>query len=434
MTKLQNSESELTKKEKDENFIHKIEKQISKSQFELIEDYLSENYDFRYNEISNEVESRKKNEVEFKQLNENNIYRELQRGNYKISQANLAVILRSDFVETYNPFKEYFETLPEWDNKTDHIETLANYVRATDQVRFNYHFKKMLVRVVACALIDQVFNKQAFILVGVGEKNQNSGKSTYSRFLCPPYLADYITEVFSPDKDGQISLSENLFINLDELASLSKYEINQLKSSFSKDKVKIRRPFEKKATTSPRRASFIGSTNKAEFLTDETGSVRWLCFEVIEIDWDYKTTIDINLVWAQAYFLFKSNIFKYNLSFEDIKTNDTANRQFQKQTPEMELISDKYEPGTALNHDRFMTPFELANLLHAENTTNYKFTNENVGRALVQLGFERVQKRIGGSDPTRGYYIKYKYSSLNTVNILATPTTNDLPLTNDLPF
>ena len=300
MTKLINSEPEISKKEKDDNFIHKIEKQISKSQFELIEDYLSENYDFRYNEISNEVESRKKNEVEYKQLNENNIYRELQRGNYKMAQATLAVILRSDFVETYNPFKEYFETLPDWDNKTDHIETLANYVRATDQVRFNYHFKKMLVRVVACALIDQVFNKQAFILVGVGEKNQNSGKSTYSRFLCPPYLADYITEVFSPDKDGQISLSENLFINLDELASLSKYEINQLKSSFSKDKVKIRRPFEKKATTSPRRASFIGSTNKAEFLTDETGSVRWLCFEVIEIDWDYKTTIDINLVLSKV--------------------------------------------------------------------------------------------------------------------------------------
>jgi len=432
MTNLQNPDT-ATKKETDENFINKIEKQISKSQFELIEDYLSENYDFRYNEISNEVESRKKPEMEFRQLNENNIYRELQRGNYKISQANLAVILRSDFVETYNPFKEYFQNLPEWDKETDHIEALANYVKATDQTRFNYQFKKMLVRVVACALIDQVFNKQAFILVGVGEKNQNSGKSTFSRFLCPPTLEDYITEVFSPDKDGQISLSENLFINLDELASLSKYEINQLKSSFSKDKVKIRRPFEKKATTSPRRASFIGSTNKAEFLTDETGSVRWLCFEIIEIDWDYKTKINIDSVWAQAYFLYKEN-FKYNLSFDDIKTNDQANRKFQKQTPEMELISAKYEPATALNHDKFITPFELSNILHGENSTNYKFTSENVGKALVQLGFERAQKRINGSYPTSGYYIKYKTDSLNTLNIPTTLTTIELSDINDLPF
>ena len=419
MTKLQNLEASITNREKEDNFIKEIEKQISKSQFELIEDYLLKNYDFRYNEISNEVESRKKTETEFKPLNENNIYRELQRGNYKISQANLAVILRSDFVETYNPFKQYFEELPQWDIGLDFIEELANFVKATDQTRFNYQFKKMLVRVVACALIDQVFNKQAFIFVGVGEKNQNSGKSTFSRFLCPPILEDYITEVFSPDKDGQISLSENLFINLDELASLSKYEINQLKSSFSKDKVKIRRPFEKKATTSPRRASFIGSTNKAEFLTDETGSVRWLCFEVLEIDWNYKTLIDINKVWAQAYSLFKDG-FKYNLSFEDIKTNDQANRIFQKSTPEMELIIQKYELGTALNHDKFITPFELACNLQNELVTNYKFTSENVGRALVHLGFERVQKRIESSNPVSGYYIKYKISdSLNT------PATND---------
>ena len=408
-----------------DKILSEVKINTSKSQFELIEDYLSENYDFRYNEISNEVESRKKNEFEFNPLNENNIYRELQRGNYKISQANLAVILRSDFVETYNPFRQYFENLPEWDKETDYIENLANFVKANDQTRFNYHFKKMLVRVVACALIDQIFNKHAFILVGVGEKNQNSGKSTLSRFLCPPVLDGYITETFSPDKDGQISLAENLFINLDELASLSKYEINQLKSSFSKDKVKIRRPFEKKATTSPRRASFIGSTNKAEFLTDETGSVRWLCFEIVGINWDYKLLIDINKVWAQAYYLFTSD-FKYNLSFDDIKINDQANRQFQKSTPEVELISTKYEPGTALNHDKFITPFELANILTNECTTNYKFTAENVGKALTYLSFERVQKRIDGSNPVSGYYINYKISKSPT-----TLTTNE---NNPLPF
>ncbi len=397
----------------------------SKSAFELIEDYLSDNYVFRYNEISNEVESRKNNEFEFKPLNENNIYRELQRGNYRISQANLAVILRSDFVDTYNPFKQYFEDLPEWDKENDYIENLANFVTATDQTRFNYHFKKMMVRVVSCALIDHIFNKHAFILVGVGANNQNSGKSTFSRFLCPPTLADYITEAFSPDKDGQITLSENLLINLDELASLSKYEINQLKSSFSKEKIKVRRPFEKKATTAPRRASFIGSTNKAEFLTDETGSVRWLCFEILSIDWDYRKLIDINNVWSQAFFLFKDG-FKYNLTYEDVKINDQANRQFQKTTPEIELISQKYEPGTALNHDKFITPFELANILHYENASIYKFTAENVGRALVYLGFERVQKRIDSSHPVIGYYIKYKLSYSPT-----TPTTYE---SNPLPF
>lgn len=44
----------------------------------------------------------------------------------------------------------------------------------------------------------------------------------------------------------------------------------------------------------PKRASIWGSTNKAEFLTDVTGSVRWLCFRVREINWDYKKHFDID--------------------------------------------------------------------------------------------------------------------------------------------
>ena len=51
---------------------------LSKSQFELVEDYLCSKYEFRYNEISNEIESHKKEEPDFKPLNENNMYRELQ--------------------------------------------------------------------------------------------------------------------------------------------------------------------------------------------------------------------------------------------------------------------------------------------------------------------------------------------------------------------
>lgn len=394
---------------------------LSKSQFELVEDYLCSKYEFRYNEISNEIESHKKEEPDFRPLNENNLYRELQYAHLRFSQANLSALLRSDFVPIYNPFKQYFENLPEWNSDKDLIEQLASYVTATDQKRFNYHFKKMLVRVVACALIDEVFNKQAFVLVG---QAQNSGKSTFSRFLCPPDLSGYITETFSPDKDGQISLAENLFINVDELAALNKYETNQLKSSFSKDKIKIRRPFDKKATTSPRRASFLGSTNKGEFLTDETGSVRWLCFEISKINWDYKLNININDVWAQAYTYFK-NGFKYNISVDDIKENDKENQKFQKITPEAELISKKFEPGTVLSHDRFSTAYQISVLLYEENPGAYKFTQENVGRALTFLGFDRVGKRINGADPVYGYYIKAK--TINTYTTLTTNVIEDLP-------
>lgn len=46
-------------------------------------------------------------------------------------------------------------------------------------------------------------------------------------------------------------------------------------------------------------SSFIGSTSRATFLNDETGSVRWLCFELMgKIDFVYSKNVDIDKVWA----------------------------------------------------------------------------------------------------------------------------------------
>ena len=84
-------------------------------------------------------------------------------------------------------------------------------------------------------------------------------------------------------KDGLIALTENFLINMDELSTMSRYEVNALKSMFSKDRIKVRLPFEKRATSLPRIASFIGSTNKTQFLNHETDSVRFINFEVVEL-------------------------------------------------------------------------------------------------------------------------------------------------------
>ena len=303
-------------------------------------------------------------------VNENTIYRVLQHNNIKFSQSNFMALLRSDFVTVYNPFNDYFESLPLWNPETDidYIDKLSEYIKAKLPERFKTHFKKMLVRSIACSLTNGIFNKQAFILV---HYKQNSGKSTFCRWLCPSKLKSYYAENISIDKDSLISLSENIFINLDELATLSKVELNTLKSMFSKDYIKIRRPFEKKPAVTPRRANFIGSTNKTEFLTDETGSVRWLCFEIDSIDWDYDKKIDINMVWGQAYSLFKSG-FKYQLNEDEVNENEKVNKDFQVTTPEIELIQQNYSPGTKEQHEVFYTASHLQHHLMKKYENNVK--------------------------------------------------------------
>ena len=267
--------------------------------FHVAEKYLSAFYDFRFNTVKLDIEASPKRQNAFASLNENSLYIELQKHGVNISMDKLLSILKSEYVPRFDPFIHYFRSLPRYNAKRegDPIAKLAAYVSAAEPLPFLFHFRKWLVRTVKCATIPDYFNKQAFILV---HSEQNSGKSTFCRFLCPPSLSDYIAEDISNDKDARILLCKNFLINLDELAVLSRQEINSLKSYFSKTQINERLPYDRKNSIINRTCSFIGSTNMDEFLNDETGSVRWLCFRINSINWDYRAQVDINRVWAQA--------------------------------------------------------------------------------------------------------------------------------------
>jgi predicted P-loop ATPase len=325
----------------------------------------------------------------------------MQFANLNISLNNLVALLKSNIIERYDPFSEYFSKLPEWDQKTDYISALGQFVKTKDRTRFDLHFKKWLVRVVACALDDGYFNKQAFILV---HDRQYSGKSTFCRFLCPSALSNYIAENLSIDKDSRILLTRNLLINLDELSTLSKVEINSLKSLFSKDKINDRLPYDRRNSIIPRRCSFIGSTNQTEFLNDESGSVRWLCFVIDEIDWDYKSQVDIDLVYAQAYHLFR-NGFEFNLSQEEIKENEEYNKQFQLISSERELVMKFIKRGSENENDYFMTATDILMHMTSRTENKIKLSAVSIGRAMKFCGIERVKHR---TQQVYGYYVKFE--------------------------
>jgi predicted P-loop ATPase len=358
------------------------------SQITRIKDYIASKYEVRFNSVSLEIEFRlKENPGKFKLLNENSLFIELLEKGFSLSINTLYALLKSDFVISYDPFEQYFKNLRAWDGM-DYIEKLANHIKAKDQAAFNNHFKKWIVRVVACALLSDYYNKQALILIG---ENQNTGKSTFCRFLCPPALSKYIAENISTDKDSRILLAKNLLINLDELALMGRSDLNSLKAYFSKTMINERLPWGRNATIILRRCSFIGSTNQNEFLSDETGSVRWLCFEIDSIDWDYKTTIDIDKVYAQAYYLFKSGAFNYHLTGEEIRENEKRNKDFQVLTIERELLEKYLDNGTIGNG--FMTPTEIMQIINSSTDNQFRINHVQIGKTLKMLGYKRIKQK-----------------------------------------
>jgi predicted nucleic acid-binding Zn ribbon protein len=404
--------------------IRKIEKEREKAKKEegesitkldRYEMFLSQNFDIRYNEILMEFEITDKHDPDAQNVDEFAILRAMRKKNIEINEKTLIEILKSPYVTKYNPFRDYFNSLKTYnDSEPDYIDRLAGYLHVEDFDIFRVQFKKHLVRCVAGALEKQ-FNKHVLVLVGDGQYNQNSGKSTFIRWLTPPALREFYLEDLPQDKDGLIALTDNFIINLDELESLARYEINKLKSVLSKEFVKVRPPYGKRAIAIPRRASFFASTNELSFLSDLTGNVRWIVFKFKDVErpitWDYLQDFDINDIWRQAYYLFQ-NGYKYNLTRDEIQKNEDRNIDFLNLPPEYDLINQMYSPGTpekaGKTYDVFYTATDFMNALHDQTRGSIKLNIIRLGKVLRKLGFKRISKRTeGNANPIKGYYVKF---------------------------
>lgn len=360
---------------------------------------LEKNYDLRYDTIGHEFEIKLKLSKKWEQLNLNSLIISLTKSGIEIRIDKLLILLKSSMIVQFNPISGYFLNLPEWD-EIDHISKFAGYVPAYEPEQFDYHLKKWMVRAVKCALEENYFNKNCFVLI---HRGQSSGKTTWCRFLSPPDLASYFSEDIGSDKDSRIQLTKNFLINLDELSVLAKKEINSLKSYFSKTSINERLPYDKKSTTLNRVASFVGSTNLSSFLTDETGSVRWLLFELSgKIDFNYSKEIDINKVWAQAYHLaYNDKQFNPELTFEDIEENELRNKRYSRLTTEQELIAKYYEKTN--NEDEFVT---ASDVLIKLSCLNVKLNHVNIGKALSGFGYKRFKH---SKKQVYGYLAKSKF-------------------------
>lgn len=346
--------------------------------------YINKYFEVHFNEISLNFEIKAKNDLKWYELNINSLFIRLRKGGINISIKSLEILLKSDLINKSNPIKEYFFNLEKWDNK-DHIAYLSSFVKTSDDIAFTYHLKKWMVRTVKCALEDGYFNKQCFVLV---HNRQDSGKSTWCRFITPPSLKDYTTENISIDKDSKIQLTKNFIINLDELAVLGKRDINALKSYFSITSINERLPYDRKNSKLNRICSFIGSTNETDFLDDPTGSVRWLCFELTDaIDFNYSKEVEINKVWSQAYYLaYKDAGFNPELTIQDRKENEERNKQFRKLTMEEELLIKYYEKSESIED------FKTATDIHIQlETMNLHTKPESIGKALKSLNYNRIK-------------------------------------------
>lgn len=370
----------------------------SNDNIEAVENYLSEKYDFRINVVVNKLEMKGKGESEYREAEDydiSSIFREIQHKNINYSYEKLNNLLNSNFVPKYDPFIEYFSGLPEWDEH-DYIKDLSQTIKLADESMRQFWYlclRKHLIATAACATQPNITNETAITFFG----KQGYGKTKWLNRLVPKALgADkylYVGNI-NDDKDSKINLSTRLIINLDELGSLGKDEIGFLKSMFSLEKVSLREPYMRKSKTFIRRASFVGSIDREEFLADLSGTRRFLAFSVTELDYEHK--IDMDRVYSQAFALFKQGE-RFYFNKNEIEEIEKNNEDFKVRSYEEGLLFDYFSKPNG-DGGTLMSTTKIAEVF-AENSSSYKISDASIrkiGQILAKYGFTKKSSKQNG--------------------------------------
>ncbi|MFK7101934.1 VapE domain-containing protein [Flavobacterium oreochromis] len=361
------------------------------TQIDRLELFLSTRYVFRHNIVSGKLEFQYFGKKKWNVMNdfiENSMLRECLKGRIKTNLSSLRNLLYSDFCQLFNPFEDYFYNLPTYDEKTDYILELSNTITTTKQDLWQQCFKKWIVAMVGCVLDDKIINHTVIVFSG----KQGLGKTTWVEKLVPKQLKEYLfSGTINPNnKDTLVQLAECMLINLDELENLNRSEIGSLKEIITKTQIRMRKAYGHNNETMPRRASFAGSVNTAQFLNDSTGSRRFLCFELEGIQYQHEVNIDD--VFSQALYLFKSG-FRHWFDQEEIKNITENNEQYQLRSPEEELLLTWFEPCEKEMANAFLNASQIATKLAERAKINISDgTINKLGKALKKHNFLRLKK------------------------------------------
>lgn len=371
------------------------------SKIQRIENYLTHFWEFRYNIMEDEPEYKlregNKAWVKVEDRFASSVIRKMEYDGMAVSANRLRSILISDFSPEFDPFHDFFTTLPAWDGH-DYISEYANIipVRQRDYDTLHLYFRKWLIAAVATALgRGRSPNQTCLILIG----SQGDGKTNFLRTLAPKPLKNYYTEakIKRNDKDSEIMIARNFIINFDELQGLRKDEIEEFKSLGVRSFVKVRRQYATFTTVMRRTASFVGSTNQEDFLTDLTGARRFLCVKVHgRIQWQSVTDELVMGAYSQAMHLLNKGV-QYWFTDEEINHINEQNEAFRQTLLEEELLLMWFKPTTWENGHEYLTNTEILTRLQVK-APNTRIDPKNLGRALRKHGFiQQNRKRSGVS-------------------------------------
>ena len=236
---------------------------------------------------------------------------------FSLIQADYGLKSRQDFADAlknvsmrnkFHPVRELLDSLT-WDGK-EHIRSLLpEYLGAEDS---DYTYQVM--RLWMLGAVSRVYKPGSkFDYTIILQGSQGIGKSTFLKLMAldDSWFNDSLDSLDS-DKSVQ-SLTGSWIIELAELKSLARTAggVESVKRFLTATQDKYRIPYERRADTFYRQCVFAGTTNKDDFLQDETGNRRFLIIHT-GVTKPFKSLFipeamdDIKQAWAEAVHIWKN--------------------------------------------------------------------------------------------------------------------------------
>lgn len=369
---------------------------VSRTMLEDLEVCLFSNYVFRFNVLTEQTEFCKKGEKVFHLVDQralNTFCMEARKQGVNCWDKDVSRLLLSQQIVDFHPFSDYADSLPEWDG-VDRVSELAR--RVSDEALWVKGFHRWMLGMVAqwMKLEGQCANAVAPLLVST---EQGRCKSTFCSIILPEELQRFYIDKFDLTSVSgcEQKLSQFGLINMDEFDRYSVRSMANLKNLMQLKKLTFRKSHRSYYSQLPRIASFIGTSNQKELLTDSTGSRRFLCVEV-------KGKIDCSRPdYAQLYAQLKAELLageRFWFTSEEEKEIQEHNRFFYRQSPEQEIFFRCFRLPKEGEEAMLLSPTEIFCRLQKKYPAAFRGSNVvNMGRMLIGLGVERVRTRYGSA-------------------------------------
>lgn len=236
---------------------------------------------------------------------------------FSILQSDYGLTGRNDYFDAvknvamrhrFHPVRELLDSL-EWDEQ-EHIRKLLPDYLGTEDSDYNYQVWRLWM----LGAVSRIYHPGCkFDYTVILQGRQGLGKSTFLQLMAlnDSWFNDSLDSLDS-DKAAQ-SLMGSWIIELAELKSLARTAggVDSVKRFLTATQDKYRVPYERRADIFLRQSVFAGTTNKSDFLQDETGNRRFLIVQTGVKEpkkslFDPQAMDDIKAAWAEAVHIVKN--------------------------------------------------------------------------------------------------------------------------------